>query len=118
MVKKIKIDRELYDKFHDMMDNQSIINKMLDEYAELRDKVDKYMELYMNTDIERVKLVEENKIFKDLFDKEQDTQVIKYQGKIYKIISTAHFSDLGEEDTIDINAVCVEEVNKDGKSEM
>lgn len=118
MAKKKKIDIELYDKFHDMMDNQRIINKMLDEYAELRDKVDKYMKLYMDTDHERVKLVEENKILKDLFDKEQDTQVIKYQGKIYKITSTSHFSDVGEADTLDINAVCVGEVNKDGKSEM
>ena len=118
MAKKIKIDRELYDKFRDMMNSQSIINKMLDEYAELRDKVDKCMKLYMDTDHERVKLVEENKTLKDLFDKEQDTQVIKYRGEIYRIVSTSHFSDVGEADTIDINAVCVGEVTEDGKSEM
>ena len=31
MSKKIKIDRDLYDKFHDMMSNQRIIDTLIEE---------------------------------------------------------------------------------------
>jgi ribosomal protein S17E len=118
MAKKVKIDRELYDRFYDMMDNQRIIDKLQEENKELRDKVDTYMTSYMNASHDKIKLWEENKVLKDALNKEQDTQIIKYQGKIYKITSTAHFSDINEPDTLDINATYCGEVNEDGKGEM
>lgn len=57
-----------------------------------------------------IELQNENGSLKALFDKEGDTQVIKYNGKLYRIVSTSHFRDVGEADTLDINAVCVSEV--------
>ena len=61
---------------------------------------------------ENKKLQRENGYLKALFDKEGDTEVIKYNGKLYRIVSTSHFHDTGEADTLDINAVCVGEVSK------
>ena len=65
---------------------------------------------YHNERTENKKLQNENGYLKALFDKEGDTQVIKYNGKLYRIVSTSHFHDEGEADTLDINAVCVSEV--------
>ena len=60
-------------------------------------------------------LIRENAFLKDALNKEQDTQFIKYYGKIYKIITTAHFSDIGEADILDINAIYCDEVNENGE---
>ena len=65
---------------------------------------------YRNEREENKKLRNENGYLKALFDKEGDTQVIKYNGKLYRIVSTSHFHDVGEADTLDINSVCVSEV--------
>ena len=73
---------------------------------------DKYQDRYFQTYEENKTLQKENGYLQALFDKEGDTQVIKYGGKLYRIVSTSHFHDAGEADTIDINAVCVGEVSK------
>lgn len=73
---------------------------------------------YYNEKGENKKLREELGYLKALFDKEGDTQAIKYNGKLYRIVSTNHFHNVGEVDTIDINAVCVDEVNRDGKMQV
>ena len=73
-------------------------------------KADEYIKLYRDETNKTCKLTEENGYLKALFDKESDTQVIKYNGKLYRIVSTGHFHDAGEADTLDINAVCVYEV--------
>lgn len=98
MAKKIKIDMETY---------MTMINAK-----------EKYYEKSIDLYYQNKALIQEIEILKDLLNKEQDTQVIKYQGKIYRITSTAHFSDVGEADTLDINATYYGEVNEDGKSEV
>lgn len=114
MAKKIKIDRELYDKFHDMMSNQRIIDALLTENKELNNKVDKYKTSYLNTLDTKIKLFEENIVLKDLINKEQDTQIIKYQGKLYRIENITHYSGAGEADTLTVYATSYSEVNMDG----
>ena len=87
---KIVLDRETWDELCEQKRN------LVDDYRHER--------------VENKKLQNENGYLKALFDKEGDTQVIKYNGKLYRIVSTSHFHDECEADTIDINAVCVGEV--------
>ena len=65
---------------------------------------------YYNERKENKKLQNENGYLKALLDKEGDTEVIKYGGKLYRIVSISHFHDVGEADTLDVNAVLVSEV--------
>lgn len=71
---------------------------------------DKYQNRYYEQVNENKKLQLKNGYLEALFEKECDTEVIKYNGKLYRIVSTSHFHDEGEADTVDINAVCVGEV--------
>ena len=71
---------------------------------------DKYQERYYEQFGENKKLQRENGYLKALFDKEADTDVIKYNGKLYKIASTTYYSDHAE-NSLDITAVPVGEVN-------
>jgi hypothetical protein len=98
---KIVLDRETYDKLCELKDRK------YDYYIE---RYEQYQDRYCKEVDENKKLQKENGYLKALFDKEGDTQVIKYNGKLYRIVSTSHFHDVGEADTIDINAVCVSEV--------
>jgi hypothetical protein len=118
MAKKIKIDKEFYDKCCDMISNQRIVDRLIAENKDLKDKVYEYMTSYMNVLDNKIKLFEENQILKELLNKEQDTQVIKYQGKLYRITSNVHYSELGEADYLQICATSYGEVNEDGKSEV
>lgn len=70
-----------------------------------------YKTKYLNEQSENKKLQNENGYLKALFDKEADTQVIKYNGKLYKIVSTIHSIDVGIEETLNISLVPVREVN-------
>lgn len=94
---------------------REIINEKNSDIRHAWNKADEYMKLYRDEANKVCELAEENGYLKALFDKEGDAQVIKYNGKLYRIVSTSHFHDVGESDTIDINAVCVDEVNRDGK---
>ena len=87
---KIVLDRETWDELCEQKRN------LVDDYRHERN--------------ENKKLRHENGYLKALFDKEADTQVIKYNGMLYRIVSISHFHDVDEADTIDINAVCVSEV--------
>lgn len=114
MSKKIKIDRELYDKFQDMMSNQRIIDTLIEENKELNNRVCEYRTSQMQLFDTNIKFFEENKILKELFDKEDDTQVIKYNGKLWRIVSGTHSFNPGEPDTLTVDTVLVREVNMDG----
>lgn len=81
---------------------------------EYEGKMHQYHQQLWEMQQENARLIRENESIRMLLDKEQDTQIIKYQGKIYKVINTAHFSDINEADTLDINATYCGEVNKDG----
>ena len=98
---KVVLDRETYEDILALHKSNS--DYWYKEYV-------KYIDLYCSEHIENKKLQNENGYFKALFDKEGDTQVIKYNGKLYRIVSTSHFHDEGEADTLDVNAVLVSEV--------
>lgn len=69
-----------------------------------------YKEKYWNEYKENKKLQYENGYLKALFDKEGDTQVIKYNGKLYKIVSATNYIEPGVEERLDIDLVLVREV--------
>jgi hypothetical protein len=73
--------------------------------------MEKYMAKYVQTKHENECLKIENAIWRKFFDSHPDTDAIKYNGKLFRIVSTAHFKDIDEADTIDVNAVCVDGVN-------
>ena len=98
---KVVLDRETYENILELHKNNA--DYWYKQY-------EKYINLYCSEDTENKKLQNENGYLEALFDKEGDTQVIKYGGKLYRIVSTSHFHNVGEADTIDINAVCVSEV--------
>ena len=64
---------------------------------------------YRDERVENKKLQNENGYLKALFDKEGDTEVIKYNGKLYMIASISHYKDEVEE-TLDFTAIPVNEV--------
>lgn len=70
---------------------------------------DKYQDRYYEAACENRDLREENGYLKALFDKEGDTQIIKYNGKLYRMVSINHYESDGEE-TLDISLVPVREV--------
>ena len=86
---KIVLDRETWDELCEQKHN--LINDYRDEI------------------VENNKLQNENGYLKALFDKEGDTEVIKYNGKLYRIVSTQHCKSDGEE-ALDISLVPVSEV--------
>lgn len=89
---------------------REIINEKNSTIRHALDKADEYMKLYRDEANKACELAEKNGYLKALFDKDGDTQVIKYNGKLYRIVSTIHSRNAGEADTLDINAVCVSEV--------
>ena len=98
---KVVLDRETYERLLTLRDSNSSY----------------YMEYYEKYQDKFVKQVDENKKFqnqngylKALFDKEGDTQVIKYNGRLYRIMSINHYQD-GTEETLDFTAVPVSEVS-------
>lgn len=83
---------------------------------ELRAEVDMYrqsaqvcFELYKEEEAENKRLRETISDLKMLVAKEADTDIVKYNGKLYRIVSTQHCKSDGEE-TLDISLVPVSEV--------
>lgn len=72
---------------------------------------DKYQNRYWEQVNENKKLQMENGYFKALFDKEEDTKVIKYDDKLYIIASTTYYKEVNNEESLEITAVPVGEVN-------
>ena len=66
-------------------------------------EIAKYQEKYWNELRENKKLQNENGYLSALFDKEADTQVIKYNGRLYKIVSSTHNIEAGAEEILDIS---------------
>lgn len=96
--KTIKINKEHYE----------MLTRTSDRYQQDRRE---YMRKYYETLKEKANLERENGYLNALFDKEADTDVIKYNGKLYKIVSTIHSIDVGIEETLNISLVPVREVN-------
>ena len=98
---KVVLDRETYERLLTLRDSNT--SHYMEYYEKFQDK-------FIEAVDENKKLQNENGYLKALFEKEGDTQVIKYNGKLYRIVSASHFHDESEADTLDINAVCVREV--------
>ena len=98
---KIVLDREIYDKLCELKDRK------YDYYIE---QYEQYQARYYKEVDENKKLQNENGYLKALFDKEGDTQVIKYNGKLYKIVSATNYIEGGVEETLDVSLVPVSEV--------
>ena len=88
---KIVLDKEIWDELCEQKRN------LVNDYRDER--------------VENNKLQNENGYLRALFDKEGDTEVIKYNGRLYRIISTTHCKDVDASDTLDITAVLVNEVD-------
>jgi ribosomal protein S17E len=71
---------------------------------------DKYQDRYFQTYEENKTLQKKIGYLQALFDKEGNTQVIKYNGKLYRITSTTNYVEAGAEETLDFTAVPVREV--------
>lgn len=99
---RVVLDRETYGRLITLSDSNLVYYK--GQYREYRDR-------YINENKENKKLQNENGYLKALFDKEGDTQVIKYNGKLYRITSTTNYVEAGVEETLDFTAVPVREVN-------
>lgn len=87
---KVVFDRKTWDELCEHKRN------LIDDYCHERN--------------ENKKLQNENGYLKALFDKEGDTDVIRYNGKLYRIITTTHYKDVDASDTLDITAALVSEV--------
>ena len=72
---------------------------------------DKYQERYYAQVDENKNLQRKNRYLEALFDKESDTEVIKYNGKLYMIASITYCKDVDRGETIDFTAVPVSEVD-------
>lgn len=98
---KVVLDRETYERLLTLRDSNS--SYYMEYYEKYQDKFIKQVD-------ENKKLQNENGYLKALFDKEGDTQVIKYNGKLYKMVSATNYIEAGIEETLDISLIPVSEV--------
>ncbi len=98
---KVVLDRETYERLLTLRDSNS--SYYMEYYEKYQDKFIKQVD-------ENKKLQKENGYLNALFDKEGDTQVIKYNGKLYRMVSTTNYIEPGVEETLDISLVLVREV--------
>lgn len=87
------------------------LNVMKDNIEYYKTEYHTMRERFINVCKENAELKLQNKYLYGLFDKEEDTQVIKYNGKLYRITSTTNYVEAGVEETLDFTAVPVSEVN-------
>ena len=97
MFGKIIVDKKEYECLKSTIESDRITQKY-------------WIEHYMDSAERECKLTKEIADLKTLLSKEEDTQVIKYNGKLYVITSSTHYKDESEE-TLDFTAVLVDEVN-------
>lgn len=90
-----------------MRKNKIVLDK--ETWDELCEQKRNLVNDYRDERVENNKLQKENGYLKALFDKEGDTQVIKYNGKLFCIVNIQHCKGDGEE-ALDISLVPVSEV--------
>ena len=109
--KIVRMTKAEFDTIVRTLDRESEARKNADERAmEYYDKLYEYHSQLRDEQMKNNLLVRENERLKMLFDKETDTQVIKYNGKLYRITSTTNYVEAGVEETLDFTAVPVREV--------
>lgn len=88
----VKLDRETY---------ESLVTS--------REARDAFKNFYINEREENNKLRSELGYYKALFDKESDTEVIKCNGKMYRIVRRTHCMSKYEGDSLDVETELINE---------
>lgn len=118
MFNKVKIDIGVYRKLIDAANNKSTLNKLCNEIAQIREQLYTYQSEYIKATHENRELHRENALLRKMFEEAEDTQVIKYNDKLFIIRSIAHYKEQGEVETLNIDAdysTIKVEVNEDGE---
>lgn len=106
------ITKAEFDTMVSIMKTESEARKDADQRAvEYCVKMHEYHEQLLIEHNENNRLVRENEQLKALFEKEGDTNMIKYNGKLYRIVSINHYKEASAEETLDISCIRVGEVN-------
>ena len=80
-----------------------LISRLEEQIKWLKEFREKYYELINDVrNLER-----KNALFKQMFDDADDTSVVKYNGKLFKITDISHCKSGGYPDTLRIDAVVV-----------
>ena len=99
-INMLGIDRDIYRDMREQMNNKKIIEDLTGQLSELNMR-------YFNLCEDIRSLERENAILKKMFEDAADTQVIKYNGKLFRITNTSHFAFEDSEDTLNVDAICV-----------
>ena len=103
--KTIRITQKAFDTM------LSTMKRDADNRISAEARAEKYHEECIVLYEKNIELTRENDRFRILFDKEADTQIIKYNEKLYRIASTCHTKEIDGSEVLNIDAVCVGEVN-------
>ena len=90
--------------------NKCVVKLTLDLDEQLKDKSIQLKELrkkYFDLCDDIRNLERENALLKKMFDDAENTQVIKYNGKLFRITETSHFTFEDGPDTLSVDAVDV-----------
>ena len=66
-----------------------------------------FREKYFNLAADIRKLERENALLKKMFDDSDNTQVINFNGKLFKITDISYFTSEDDADTLSVYAICV-----------
>ena len=89
---------------------REIINEKNSDINYARQQTEDALKKFHEAVGKTLELQNENGYLRALFDKEGDTQVIKYNGKLYRITSTTNYIQSGVEEALDFTAIPVSEV--------
>lgn len=110
--KNAGITKAEFDTIVSIMKTESEARRDADQRAvEYCVRMHEYHEQLLAAYNENNLLVKENGYLKALFEKEGDTNMIKYNGKLYRIASINHYKEASAEETLDISCICAGEVN-------
>ena len=110
--KIVRMTQEELDTLLKTMDNLVKSKKSTEERNYMYEgKMHEYLEKLRVEQDENSYLKRANDELRALFEKKADTQVIKYNGKLYRITSTTNYIERGVDETLDFTAVPVNEVD-------
>lgn len=111
---KYDVAMSIHNMLSELNENLRALSKqnmmLIDERYKFEDRVNQYYEELLKIQREQAVLIRENEHLKMLFDKEADTQIIKYKGQLYRVSSITTYLEAGEAETLDLTAVTVNEV--------
>ncbi len=99
-INMLGINRDVYRDMREQMNNKKIIEDLTGQLSELNMR-------YFNLCEDIRSLERENALLKNMFNSSEDTQAIRYNGKLFRITDTTHFKSNDAEDQLDVTAFCV-----------